>query len=436
MKKIFGLEILGNIDCLFVGVTNREKVNLVGLLILDNFDPKKLSELLIERGIKKIQKLRSKVISFLGNYYWKEVPLDKAIERISIIQNHNIKDDTDIYKFIENDINIFYDTLNELPYEIKIIPYKNSESGAILFKFDHVLSDGLGMVSLMCCLADNYDVNVFPTVMKNFKYRWNEYIINWISFIYYGPKVFYEMFKSEPEKTPFRKIKVEKGQVKISISGDYNISEFSKIRKKLKISLNDILMSSISRALKKLCDKEQNDEYKIEFKKLKSYKCFFPIGKTSIPNSYKDLEINNNAQVAIMSIPLIRDLRSEYFRVGKVFKSTLQNSEYCNAATILAKILVEFAPKDFMNWISDWYMGNIDLVVSNLPGPTSPLYYAGSKVTKMIGFPTVSRFRTFIAISSYDNLFRIVMSVDVDSQIDSRNFIEMIDKQLKKFALE
>jgi hypothetical protein len=60
--------------------------------------------------------------------------------------------------------------LNELPYFIEIAKFKDKLSstskGGIIFRFDHILSDGLGLVALMCTMADNLNQKYFSIKLK------------------------------------------------------------------------------------------------------------------------------------------------------------------------------------------------------------------------------------------------------------------------------
>src|SRR5690349_19943356 len=89
---------------------------------------------------------------------------------------------------MDDNINIHFDILEELPGKGKIIQCENNE-GFFIFKFDHVLSDGLGVISTICCLAYNYDVTIFPPIMRKLKFQWYHQILDLLFFTVYGFKV-------------------------------------------------------------------------------------------------------------------------------------------------------------------------------------------------------------------------------------------------------
>jgi NRPS condensation-like uncharacterized protein len=63
-----------------------------------------------------------------------------------------------------------------------MITFKNSSSGSILFKCDHFISDGLGLIGLICSIADNYSEDVSHSMLRfkkiTFIYELFEFILS------------------------------------------------------------------------------------------------------------------------------------------------------------------------------------------------------------------------------------------------------------------
>ena len=60
---------------------------------------------------------------------------------------------------------ILHDIFNEYPYELNMVPYGKDE-GICLFKYDHLLVDGLGIIASLCLAADNFSENTYPKIME------------------------------------------------------------------------------------------------------------------------------------------------------------------------------------------------------------------------------------------------------------------------------
>lgn len=70
--------------------------------------------------------------------------------------------------------------------------------------------------------------------------------------------------------------------------------------------------------------------------------------------------------------------------------------------------------------------------MSNVPGPTVPLYYSGCKLTRMAAIVSTGRARSFLPLVSYNKQFSFLYSVDSDCGIDSKEFLEIIDNVIEE----
>ncbi len=50
------------------------------------------------------------------------------------------------------------------PYEIYLSEYKEEKGTVLMAKFDHSLSDALGVIGFIISMSDNYDISFFPTM--------------------------------------------------------------------------------------------------------------------------------------------------------------------------------------------------------------------------------------------------------------------------------
>jgi len=429
MKVAFKLERVNNIDIYFIGKTNREKFNLMGAFFFEDFDEKKIKQLIIERGLSKLKKFRMRLIYKYFGYYWKEVSLEESIKRIKIVENHKINSDDDMMNYIENEVNNHIDIMNEMPFEFHLIKYAdNSGRGSLVIKLDHTMSDGLGAISATLFMADNYSPEIFPPIMrKGPELPWYQFIIDIILFPYYGVIVFYQMILSPSPMTPFREGNPTCGRTNIILSKTFNLKKFVDIRKKLNITFNDLIMCVVSKAINRLINKTDHKGY---YKHLKNIKLAMPIGRKTVPNNSDEVKINNEVNVIYYKLPLIEDIHSDYKTVVKTTSKYLKNPSFFTAAITLGRLFAEYMPNKMIYFISELFMNNVDLLISNVPGPTSPLFYAGSKLTKLFAVSSNCRSRAFIPILSYNNSFHLLLSVDSVSGINKNEVMKCIEEEL------
>ncbi len=108
---ITGNRLVSTIDILFIGRKKFETMTLCGLSEITDFSVDKLTEK-IKEAMKRQPNLNSKLIYFLGNYYWKKMPLTE--ERIGMTINvvRNIKSYEEAVEFCKKETDIPID-LNE-----------------------------------------------------------------------------------------------------------------------------------------------------------------------------------------------------------------------------------------------------------------------------------------------------------------------------------
>jgi NRPS condensation-like uncharacterized protein len=426
MFKLFGLEMLLNLDKCFIGLSNRAKINLQCIMTFENFNAQAMRSLFVDKALMKLKKLRKKVVYKFGNYYWKDiVDLQEAYDRIKIIRN--LKNEEEMTNFAQAEINNQIDTLKELPYEIFIIPYEQGDGGAVIWKFDHVMTDGLGMLSSICLLADNYDISIFPVMMRNYKYKWYMQILDYLQFIFYGPLVIKEMFSRDRNPSPFRQTPMSTGESNIAYSKLYDLNLLTQLRKDLSISFNDLIFCVFSRAFKKY---SQMFEGKYHGKN--DIRALMPIGRKEAPSCLEEARLNNEVSSLFIRIPIIDDIKTDHHKVSKVLNSSIKNSGYMSAGINFVKLSVEYLPISIQEPLADFFTDNIDLTVSNMPGPTVPLFYQGMRCTKITPMATTSRLRAFIPVFSYNKKFGLMMSVDKDSNIDNKEFIRIVEEEIEK----
>jgi len=168
MGYLFKLEYL-SFDKSLLGFCNRDQYNINLILCFNgNFNQENIKNAIINRLIKKIQKMRCKVVYKFFNYYWQEFSLEECEKNILFSE---LKCKDDLNEYLSNEINKRIDTLNDFPYLINIIKFTENNledncTGVIHFKFDHVLTDGLGVLTLLLFLSDDVKLEIFPRMLR------------------------------------------------------------------------------------------------------------------------------------------------------------------------------------------------------------------------------------------------------------------------------
>lgn len=440
-------------DKCFISTKVAKMFNLIGIIFLDDFEEEKIKDLLIERALKKIKIMRSKLNYKYFNYYWQEVPLNLATERIKILPKMKTKEE--IIEFANSEISRYIQVLKELPFEIYLIPYgdESQKKGALIIKSDHCLADGLSAVSLLCAIADNYSPEVFPLVMHSKQIPFLKkisklipclsyvlleriYIIlfSFVSFPYYAPQVFYKAITKNFGNTPFKNLNESAPSYicKFKCSKLFDLKAFNSVRRKedLNISFNELMMGAFSISIKKLCDRDPK-----QYGHLKEVMSLVPIGLKGIPESLDKIEINNRTNGIYLELGLISDIAKEKKILQENFSNFIKAPGVASAILSIANFMIEFLPLEIMQLIANRFFGNVDFITTNVPGPREPLFYYGSKVTEIIPVLSTTGIKTAIPVFSYNDKFRFLVSTDETAKINRDEFVAVIEQTLDEMLV-
>jgi hypothetical protein len=428
MLKLFGLEILNNLDLTFISKNNHQRLNLVVVFSFDNFDVDKIRTALI-KGIDKIPRFSSKLVRKFFGYYWKRVTQEELHKNIKIVDKI-YKSEEEFIDYAKKEVNNYIEVLNHLPYSIEFIKYSENNRGGMIFKFDHALSDGLGIVAAICSMADNYDPHMFPNVMSRSKPSpWLMHLqslIDNLLFVFYCPLVLYNSIIVKRPKTPFKDhTRPNKNNTIVHISKEYKIDDYKEFRMKHRISFNDLYVSIISATLNKIC-KENN------FNNIKSFVSFIPIGKTDIPADTETVHIENTASGINTEIPAINNVTEQCKLVSKRILPQLRNSALANTILNISLFVNEFMPSDVINKLGDDGFKNTDFNCTNVAGPTRDLIIGEGRVKSVFAISSAGRFKFFLPLVSYNKKFRFILSMNDCLDVDGDRVLAYIDDCFKE----
>ncbi len=401
MKKVFGLEYL-SFDKSLIGYCSRDQYNINLVMFFNgNFQSDLVKKAIEERLIYQIPKLHSRVIYTFFNYYWKEFPKNEAKKQIYFVQ---LNSKEDVEKYIEKHLNYRINTLKSFPFEIRIIEFKEKKdaAGAIHFKFDHILSDGLGLLSLCFCLCDNYSPEIYPKILKvKYTYSFFREMIDLILFPILSFYALYIVITSSNEKTEYKPMYNyhHYGIARYKMSKWYSLDLMRKLRNKYKVSFNTCVVGILLKSQKDLL---QN---------VNSLNIIIPCGHTTLPSSVKDVKLKNLAQGFMMCLPCINDFKA-LPNIQKIINSHIFNTSLTSIPILIFKMLSEFLPAKILNIIGNNIIFKVDMLISNVPGPESKLTICGCEMTDFYPIVSPGRMKAFITISSFNKRFRYVVSFD------------------------
>jgi hypothetical protein len=427
-EKLFNLKHLG-LDKPLLGHNPAQRYNIMVTLIIEDFDSKKLKTHMIENGIKKTIKLMSTLVYKFYDYYWKfeknPTKREKMIENTFV--HAEIPGEENLLEYCQKEVKIHVDNSNteKFPYETHLIKFKNSTRGCLIFKCDHVLSDGMGLVAFICSLADNYSEDIFHPMMRSKNYSVLQEILGVILFPFYLLRnVLNVVILNKFEKTRFKKRfdtndSPHTGNTIFALSSSFHLSNYEKARKSLKISFNDMTVLVILKSFRKHLD-------------VRSINLAIPFGKTGIPKSVKEVEIKNKSAGIFLELPLIDSIEAESPKISKILSKELKNFFNVTSNNVLFTLIVEFLPSDLLIYINDMSIEKVDLIHSNVPGPIKELFYSGCKVVDILPIISTGRIKAMLPVFSYNKKFRVVVAYDESVGLNPKDLLGTIENELQQ----
>jgi NRPS condensation-like uncharacterized protein len=428
MLRIYKLEPLTAGDKSFVWQTREETYNLMGVCVFEKYDKEAITKLIINKGIKQFKRLRSKLVYRFFDWWWEEISPEEVIKEVLVLDEKKVlfKTKEDLVKYCIEELAIRFDLTKEMPYKLIFINNDKSETDMkyiLIIKFDHTLTDGLGFMSLMNGLADNYSIDLYPKGM----YKPISLLQSLMAFsmiLYYAIyPVYRNLFGLKSGQTPWKTDKPLTGIPLIALSPKFELAEITKLSKNMGITFNDFIMSTFSAAIKKYCkfNYHRNPDKIITI---------IPVGHRKIPKTLEEIKICNDTTAIACELHLIDDPLHECHKISKEMKQNVRNIPMTKVLKYISDGNSMFLPYHLTKLIVSTAMNNIDITISNVPGPRETLYYSGYKCHEMIPLFTPGIGPAFIAIYSMAGSFRITIVYDKVLGINPNDLLELFIKEI------
>ena len=396
---------------------------------MHGFDPVKYRQFLIERLISKNAKCRSKIVKKFMEYYWYTEPdIEKAANSI-IKCSPRLKDFNQVMEFIRSEVNNQIDIFHEFPYVLNMVPYGENE-GVCIFKFDHLFTDGLGVIASLCLIADNFSEDTYPKILKMMKEpNIYQYVYLYLVSPFYCIYIFFNLLFEKERKCPFKANKKEVSKETIvAISKKFNLKDFEKFRKLNNVSFNDVMLASFSITINNIYKK--TDEYK----NIKNIYIDLPVGRKMLPTKFDQLKITNEASGLFFEIPLINNI-SDVTKIKKTIRSNFR-PEIMFSLGLLADLLGNIFSWHFISKYSKDFNKRFDFMFTNVPGPAHKLTYYGMDLDELYTFNGAEGGLPTICILSYDGYFQFCVDANKNTDFDIQMLVDEFEKQVEKFIIK
>jgi hypothetical protein len=422
VSKLLKIERLNYMDKFHITDDDKKRKTAVFLLKVNNFDEVKMKKLIYERLIKNIRKFRCKIVYTLFDYYWKEMNANDVYNKLINTPCIKIKEEQ-IYTLVKKELNSPCDQFKDVLYEF--IMYKLEDGkGALIFKYDHAMTDGMGAIASLCALSDNFSAELFQGSYQPVKIPFYRYIIDVFKLV----KLLYGYLGLPEKENKLIKDDIKQEETLVSFSQVYNFQDWTKINKQLNITFNEFIITTFLSALKTYFLRNN--------KPVPSYiTTAIMIGARGVPSCVEEIKVSNLAGCS--QIPLIpeTDIIEKAKKVSKALKADIQNTIKPIITDFITQFFHKILPNFLFCHIVKKMTSLVDLSVANVPGPRKTLILQGMEVIDFQPMQSTGNLFANLTIYTYQNKLYINFCLDKNIPIDPDQIISLIDVSFKNINL-
>ena len=154
-----------------------------------------------------------------------------------------------------------------------------------------------------------------------------------------------------------------------------------------------------------------------------------PVNMKPMPNSLKDVQLNNILSTATVNIPLSTDLD---YAMKETRKYLDAGYSFLNLRTGMYMMnIFGLCPVAITRMVMYSKVLTINVLISNTPGPSKHAYLYGRKIKEFAGLgPNNGQSGLTILITSYCGLVRIQILADTNLKMDPKLLMEYIEDQI------
>lgn len=347
-----------------------------------------------EKAIKTHRRLRQIWVKFFGFWFFKDVPSIGAKMQVKKIEE-KVRCQEDINAYMAKSMVKEFDMSKPL-WEIHVIEDYDENTSIVFFIMHHLIGDGMSMINLTAFMNDGHNPEMIEHRSIPFIYM---YILPFL----YIPLGVYRfivdsfLVRGDKNMTPFHLKGGVQSKEKVYLESKYyELSDLRKCYSKYEnTKLNSYMFATVSVALSKYIE-----ELGIPKEKHTHFSLSIPVNMKPPASSLEDVQFYNTCSIALANVPLSHDISL----ITKEVKKKLDVS-FTLQSLRLGVWMVSFSgslPEVLYRLMSFENLSGLDMIISNTPGPTKPMFFADSEVYEIGGIgPNVGKTGLTILIASY-----------------------------------
>lgn len=291
-------------------------------------------------------------------------------------------------------------------------------SSAVIYKFHHVLMDGLSAVSAIAHCADSNSADVFYKLPKQ---TWIKRLFASAIAVFALPYWLWAWGELRDDQNPLHGPALS-GQKSIYWTQPLPLSDVKSYCRTHSITLNDFLAAAALRTIRKCTQGDDGRSYT-------RFSLFLPISLRGLPEDGSALPLDNDFASLLLPMPaadsptLEKDCAERFERV----KNSTEPMTLALCTYLLGHLPTKTAGKMIFS-VSD----RATLVFSNVPGPKKRLTYGGAGLQQLIAVaPASGTCGISITTISYHDELTIACYIDKALMPDAKFMAECVNEEIE-----
>lgn len=203
------------------------------------------------------------------------------------------------------------------------------------------------------------------------------------------------------------------------------LADVKQLRKAAGCSVNDVILTVVSGAIRDYLIHRNADPARIEFR---------ASAPVSVRRDEDQGQLGNRVSSWIIRLPIEQSDPLKRFEAVHEVTRELKDSRQSLGVEMLMQV-AEWTPPVLLSLGAQAASGPINTIVTNVPGPQIPLYMLGSKVVGMFPFvPLLQGMGLGIALFSYNGEMFWGFNADYDLVPDLAHFVRSVETSFVEFA--
>jgi WS/DGAT/MGAT family acyltransferase len=205
------------------------------------------------------------------------------------------------------------------------------------------------------------------------------------------------------------------------------LDEVKAVRRAAKCSVNDVVLTLVTGAVRAYMQKRQVDPAELDFR---------VSAPVSVRRDDEKGQLGNRVSSWIIQLPLGEPDASSQLAAIHAATQELKESKQALGVEMMMQV-AEWTPPVLLSLGAQSASGPINTIVTNVPGPQFPLYMLGARLLEMYPVvPLLEGLGLGIAIFSYDGQLCWGFNADYAQMPDLPVFPKLIDEAFRAFAAE